>query len=303
MSEFSVAPLFEDVDGKVLVTGSSGHLGEALCRTLSSTDREVIGIDILPSQYTTHVGSILDVAFIKEQLEGVKYVFHTATLHKPHIASHTNQDFIDINVTGTLNLLEESVEAGVEGFIFTSSTTVFGDAMKGPSPVWVTEDLAPIPKNIYGVTKLAAENLCEMFHRNHRLPCIILRTSRFFLELDDDPKMLDMHTDENVKCLEFLYRRVDIQDVVDAHFLAALKCKEIGFSKYIISASTLFEPEDVLSLQGEAVGVLAKHCPEHVAIFENMGWRAFSSYDRGELEEETLMTCLKVMSQLLSLFH
>jgi nucleoside-diphosphate-sugar epimerase len=45
---------------------------------------------------------------------------------------------------------------------------------------WITEEVAPIPRNIYGVTKVAAEDLCELFHRNERLACLILRTSRFF---------------------------------------------------------------------------------------------------------------------------
>jgi UDP-glucose 4-epimerase len=286
MSKFSTS-LVPSVTGnlagkKILVTGSSGHLGEALCRTLLPLQCEVIGVDILTSEYTTHVGSILDREFVKRCMgEGVEYVFHTATLHKPHIISHTKQKFIDINVTGTLILLEESVATDVKSFIFTSSTTVFGDAMKGPSPVWVTEELNPIPKNIYGVTKVAAENLCELFHRNEALPCIILRTSRFFLELDDDPSMLDLFSDKNIKCNEYLYRRVDIQDVVDAHLLALLKCTEIGFEKYIISATTLFGKEDVAALEGGAAEALRKHCPTYPEVYESLGWTMFPSFDRG----------------------
>ena len=270
---------------KLLVTGSSGHLGEALCLSLSHMQccEEVIGIDTLSSEHTTHVGSILDREFVKECLQGVDYVFHAATLHKPHIISHTNQDFIDVNVTGTLILLEESVAAGVKAFIFTSSTTVFGDAMKAPTPVWVNEELHPIPKNIYGVSKLAAENLCELFYRNHSLPCIVLRTSRFFLELDDDPTMLNLFPDTNIKCNEYLYRRVDIQDVVDAHLLALVKSTQIGFDKYIISATTLFQKEDVMALQDQADVVLEKHCPRFRGVYEALGWRMFTRFDRGKV--------------------
>ena len=286
MAEFSTTSLSTSLAGKVsgkkvLVTGSSGHLGEAICRTLGPLQCEVVGIDILPSEFSTRVGSILDREFVKTQLQGVEFVFHTATLHKPHIVSHSNQDFVNVNVTGTLNLLEESVAVGVQAFIFTSSTTVFGDAMKSSNPVWVTESLNPIPKNIYGVTKLAAENLCELFHRNHSLPCIILRTSRFFLELDDDPKMLDLFSDTNIKCNEYLYRRVDIQDAVDAHLLALLKCGEIGFQKFIISATTLFHEEDLASLGTEADLVLQKRCPGYQSIYARLGWRMFARFDRG----------------------
>ncbi len=56
-------------------------------------------------------------------------MFHAATLHKPHIATHSRQDFVDTNITGTLLLLEEAATAGVESFVYTSPTSVFGDAL------------------------------------------------------------------------------------------------------------------------------------------------------------------------------
>jgi nucleoside-diphosphate-sugar epimerase len=150
---------------KILVTGSSGHLGEALIRTLIilQPEHEIIGIDILDSSYTTHVGTIVDRDFVKNCMNDVKIVYHTATLHKPHVSSHSKQNFIDVNITGTLNLLEEATLVGVTSFIFTSTTSVFGDSLIPPieSPAtYITEDIIPIPKNIYGVTKFAAEDLC-----------------------------------------------------------------------------------------------------------------------------------------------
>ncbi len=106
-------------------------------------------------------------------MKGVQVVFHAATLHKPHVATHSRQEFVDTNITGTLNLLEEAMSAGVESFVFTSTTSAFGDALAPPAgapAAWVTEDVTPIPKNIYGVTKAAAEDLCQLFHRNEGLP-------------------------------------------------------------------------------------------------------------------------------------
>ena len=98
---------------RVLVTGSSGHLGEALCRVLRAAGEDVVSIDVLPSEHTTLVGSVADRDLVREALQGVDAVLHAATLHKPHVGSHTRQDFVDTNLTGTLNLLEESVAAGV----------------------------------------------------------------------------------------------------------------------------------------------------------------------------------------------
>src|SRR5262252_6675296 len=157
------------------------------------------------SPYTTDVGSITDRPLVRRCMAGVRAVFHAATLHKPHVATHSRQDFVDINVTGTLNLLEEAAAAGVESFVFTSTTSVFGDALVPPAgapAVWVTEGVAPVPKNIYGVTKAAAEDLCQLFHRDHGLACLVLRASRFFPEEDDDPATRRAYDDGNVKANE-----------------------------------------------------------------------------------------------------
>jgi len=147
---------------KILVTGSAGHLGEALARTLLNLQHEVVGLDILESPFTTRVGSILHRSCVRRCMSGVQVVFHPATLHKPHLATHHRQDFVDTNISGTLNLLEEAVEAGVESFVYTSTTSVSGDALLRPAgapAAWITEDVTPLPKNIYGATKAAAEDI------------------------------------------------------------------------------------------------------------------------------------------------
>lgn len=274
---------------KILVTGSAGHLGEALVRTLQQQNQEVIGIDILPSAFTQRVGSIADRNFVRQCMQGVQAVLHTATLHKPHVLTHSFQDFVDTNITGTLNLLEEAVVAGVEAFIFTSTTSTFGDAMKpqpGGPATWITEEVAPIPKNIYGLSKIAAEGLAELFYRKHHLPCLVLRTSRFFLEPDDQANIRDQFTDLNSKANEFLYRRVDLADIVDAHLLAINKAREIGFGRYIISASSPFQQEDLVELQRDAAAVVARIFPDFVAGYGQKGWAMFPKIDRVYINEK-----------------
>src|SRR3546814_14264341 len=135
---------------KVLVTGSAGHLGEALVRSLREQGREVVGLDILASPYTSAVGSLMDRAFLRRCLAGVATVYHTATLNKPHVATHSRQDFLDTNTTGTMNLLEEAASAGAAAYVFTSTTSAFGDALLPPAGApacWVTEDQVPIPRH------------------------------------------------------------------------------------------------------------------------------------------------------------
>jgi UDP-glucose 4-epimerase len=208
---------------------------------------------------------------------------HTATLHKPHVATHSRQDFIDTNITGTLNLLEEAAAAGVKAFVFTSTTSTFGAALtpaEGDPAAWITEDVAPVPKNIYGVTKMAAENLCELFQRNQKLACIVLRTSRFFAEEDDRKDVRQAYEDRNIKVNEFLYRRVDIEDVVSAHRLAMEKAAVIGFARYIISATTPFTRADLAELQVNAPAALKRRVPDYEAVYARLGWKMFSGIDR-----------------------
>ena len=178
-------------------------------------------------------------------------VLHTATLHKPHIGSHRRQNFVDTNVTGTLNLLEEAAKAGVGRFVFTSSTSTFGRALVPPTgapAAWITEDIRPVPRNIYGVTKTTAEDICELVHRDYGLPCLVLRTSRFFPEPDDRDEIRAEYDDANLKTNELVYRRVDLADVVSAHRRALGRAPPIGFGRYIVSATTPFTRDDLVLL-------------------------------------------------------
>ena len=136
---------------RILVTGSSGHLGEAIIRTLQNKKIDYTGIDIKNSDYTSQPGSISDKEFIEKCMKDIDVVIHTATLHKPHVATHTYQDFIDTNLSGTLNLLEEAKRQRVKVFIYTSTTSTFGDMLipkKNEPAIWVTEETKAISKNI-----------------------------------------------------------------------------------------------------------------------------------------------------------
>lgn len=273
---------------KLLVTGSSGHLGEALVRTLRDAAHQVVGLDTVASLSTSNVGSITDREVVRRCVRGVDAVIHAATLHKPHVGTHARQDFVDTNITGTLNLLEEAAAARVAAFVFTSTTSTFGLALRPPPgapAAWVTEEVRPVPKNIYGVTKTAAEDLCELFHRLHGLPCLVLRTSRFFPEEDDDPEVRTAYDDGNVKANEYLHRRVDLQDVVDAHLLAVEKAPLLGFGRYIISATTPFQPDDLTDLRTSAAEVLRRLVPDYEEEYARRGWKMFPGIDRVYVNE------------------
>ncbi len=252
-------------------------------RTLQNSQHDAVGLDVKTSPFTQRVGSITDRGFVKECMHGIDAVIHSATLHKPHIATHSRQDFVDTNVTGTLNLLEEAVSGGVTSFIYTSTTSAFGRALtppEGAPAAWITEEVAAVPKNIYGVTKVAAESLCELIQHKTGLPCLVLRTSRFFPEEDDDRSVRLSFDDANLKVNELLYRRADIEDMVSAHLLAVEKAPGIGFSRYIVSATTPFTRDDLQQLRMNAPAVVKRYVPEFEAEYARRGWTMPQSIDR-----------------------
>ncbi len=271
------------VDVTILVTGSSGHLGEALVRSLSNDGADVVGLDIEASASTDVVGTVVDRQLVRSALEGVDAVIHAATLHKPHIASHSRSDFVSTNVFGTLNLLEAAVDAGGKAFVFTSTTSAYGRALT-PSPdapaLWITEEMHSLPKNIYGVTKKAAEDLCELVWQDHRLPCVILRTSRFFPEADDDDQARARFGDLNLKVNELLHRRVDLHDVVTAHSRALDHAAAVGFGRYIITSTTPFSSTDLADLRSQAPSVVHRLFPDYEDVYAPLGWTMVPSIDR-----------------------
>jgi len=272
----------------ILVTGSSGHLGEALVRSLRAQQRAVCGIDIKPSPFTDRVGSISDRGFIADVTRGIDAVIHAATLHKPHAATHTAQAFIDTNVTGTQVLLEGALAAGVRAFVYTSTTGAFGLAVRpaeGAPAAWVTEELECRARSIYGVTKLAAENLCELSARSRGLPVIVLRTARFFPEEDDDPGVRARYAIANAQANELLFRRVDIEDAAAAHLLAIEQAAAVGFGRYIISATTPFTSRDRVMLRHDAPAVVLRQFPECAQLYAARGWTLAPTIDRVYVNE------------------
>lgn len=281
---------------QVLVTGSSGHLGTALMLSLPSHNLPPIGIDALPSATTTHVGSITDrpfIASILTQYPSIRHIIHVATLHKPHVDSHPKSAFIDVNILGTLNLLEEASSLRdadgnprIASFVFTSTTSTFGKALSprpGDPAAWIDESVVPIPKNIYGVTKVAAEDMCRLVHSQTGMPTVVLRTSRFFPEEDDDEDRRNAMGDENLKVLELAYRRADVADIVSACVCATRKAGDIGWGKYIISAPPPFPrgDADVLRrLDQDAAGVLREFVPGINEVFAAQGWKFLNRIDR-----------------------
>jgi len=291
---------------RVLVTGSSGWLGRFLVPALARAGHEPLGLDVAPGPHTRIQASVADrAAVFRAVVEGrVEAIVHGGALHKPNIPRYPTQAFVDVNVTGTLNLLDAAAAAGIDRFVFTSTTSLMIDeairAEAGATAVWLDETHGPLaPRNIYGATKLAAEALCRVAHLEQGLPCVILRTARFFPEDDDSVRV---PSGPNLKANEFLYRRLTVEDAVRAHLLALEAAPRIGFDTLIVSAPTPFARADAPALMRDAAAVVARLFPEAPALYARRGWvlpdRIGRVYDAGRAERVIGFRCETILRAL-----
>lgn len=267
----------------VLLTGSSGWLGRYLAPRLRARGHGVTGLDVVPGADTDLVGSVADRAVVGSAFaRGIEAVIHAGALHKPDIARYPAQAFVDVNVTGTLNLLEAAVAAGHDRFVLTSTTSLMISREirdeAGAAAVWLDERSGPLaPRNIYGVTKLAAEGLCRLYAAEHALAAIVLRTARFFPEDDDTHRT---PSGDNLKANEFLNRRLTVEDAADVHVAALERAPAIGPDTFICSAPTPFTRADAAELKRDAPAVIARCFPDAAALYAQRGWTLPASIGR-----------------------
>jgi nucleoside-diphosphate-sugar epimerase len=284
---------------RVLLTGSSGWLGRFLAPRLRAAGHVAIGLDIAPGADTDVVGSVAERSVVERAFSthGIEAVVHAAALHKPDIARYPAAVFVDTNVNGTLNLLEAAVAAGHDRFVFTSTTSLMISQdihqQAGSAAVWLDENVGPLaPRNIYGVTKLAAEGLCRLHFLDHGLSCVVLRTGRFFPEEDDTLRDL---SGQNLKANEFLNRRLTVEDAADAHVVALDHAPAVGFEIFVLSAPTPFVRSEAETLKRAAGEPIECHFPDARALYARRGWRLPTSigrvYDASRIERVLGFRC------------
>lgn len=252
---------------KVLVTGSSGRIGRAICRRLCA-DHDVTGLDALPSPATDVVGNITDLQLVKALLPRVDAVVHAAALHAPHVGIVADTLFDQVNVQATRALAEMAIAAGVARFVFTSTTALYGVSPPPGAPaVWVDETLEPHPVTVYHRSKLAAEALLQALSTQHSLAVTVLRMSRCFPE--PAPQMAAYR----------LHRGIDARDVAEAHALALQRATP-GFQRYVVSGAPPFTEDDLPGLARDAPAVLTRRAPALAEAFARRGWPLPASIDR-----------------------
>lgn len=229
----------------------------------------VTGLDISASATTNLIADVKDKQRILEFTQGFDAVIHTAALHGRHVdLNYPREEFVDINIKGTLNLMNACVANGINKFLFTSTTSIYGKSLVDHNKaVWVNEELPIQPRDIYDITKQACEELCREFFEKEKIQVTVFRVGRFLPEPD------------NLMLNHRLYRGLDERDGAEALRLA-LEHEFEQFEILNISSGSPFQKEDLIQLKHHASTVIAKYYPEVIEIYERNRWTLPESVDR-----------------------
>jgi len=211
----------------ILITGNAGFVGTYLTASLLKGGLKLSGIDIVPAKNTDVrqiVGNILDRNTVLEAMQDVDTVIHLAAAHKDF--GITKDQYFDVNVNGTKNLLEAASNMGVKKFIFYSSVSVYGEQ----SPT--TEETPPQPYNYYGASKLAAEQEVQKWaNEDSSRTVIIIRPTvvfgigskanifRLIRQVCDGP-FLQVGNGENIKSIAY------VENLVEATIFLLERCSQ-----------------------------------------------------------------------------
>ena len=164
---------------KAVVTGGAGFIGSHLTDALIERGYEVHVIDNLSSgkkenvnpKAVLHVADICDYDAIAPIIASAKYVFHLAALPRVQYSIEFPSETNEVNVGGTINVLKAAQKGGVKRFIYSASSSAYGDQSKLP----LTEDMTAMPKSPYGLQKYIGELYAKMWSEIHGLSTISLR--------------------------------------------------------------------------------------------------------------------------------
>jgi len=170
---------------KYLVTGGGGFIGSHLSKRLAASRHEVVVLDNFSTGRRANLdgipvkiieGDIRDFAAVMEAMQGVDVVFHHAAVCSVQRSVEDPLNSHEVNVTGTLNVLEAARRSGTRRVVFASSSSIYGDAEQRLK----LESLPATPLSPYAVTKLAGEFYCRLYCRLFGLETVVLRYFNVF---------------------------------------------------------------------------------------------------------------------------
>ncbi len=257
-------------DKNILVTGGAGFIGSHIVDRLSPENKVTV-LDNLSSgslpnleksndRITFIEGDTRDKALLKDIVAEVDFVFHLAA-NVGNVRSIEDPYFdMDVNIKGTINLLEACLNSNIKRFVYSSSGAIFGEAKYLP----IDEDHPLNPESPYGVSKLSAEKYCFAFHKVHGVPTTAVRyfnvygprqeSSEYanvipiFLDRIKDGKPLTIFGDGK-QTRDFVF----VEDVVTANILAATHPAAIG-QIFNIATGKVNSIEELVTILNEISG-------------------------------------------------
>jgi nucleoside-diphosphate-sugar epimerase len=254
----------------IIVTGGSGFLGHHLCRALIAAGHTVKNIDLRPNpEVPTVIADICDKDRMMAEIKDADVVFHLAALIEAGESVKYPQRFVDVNISGTINILEAMRTNGVNTFIFSSSAAVYGEPQHPP----LHEDDRTIPINPYGMTKLAMEGLVSSYASSFQMTGIGLRYFNLYgpeehhqPESHAIPRFIEqIRTGQEVTVWgggehqrDFIY----ISDVVDGH-LKAMELAQREPQKYHYFNLSTGQPSSVKQITEKLENLIGKKANIH----------------------------------------
>ena len=247
---------------RILITGGTGFIGSRLAIDCLERghDVQVLGQENNEAEVENRrliescggevtLANVTEIDSVTEAVQGVDIVYHLAAAQ--HEANVPDQHFWDVNVTGTKNMLEASVSAGVKRFVHGSTIGVYGSALEGT----LDENSLVRPENIYGVTKLEGEKLVLSFSES--LPVAIVRISETYGP--GDRRLLKLFRAINkgkffmVGKGKNLHHPIYVDDLIARLHLAATSDEALG-RVFVLSGKDYFTTNEMVSTIAEELG-------------------------------------------------
>ena len=245
---------------RVLVTGAGGNLGRATIPALREAGHQPVAFDFRPIRTDADFvqGDVRVADDVARAMNGCEAVVHAAALHGIHLAHWPPHEFFSINVDGSFTVFEAARAVGVERFVLASTMGVYGESLEATagSWAWVHEDLPTLPKDVYGVSKVLAEELGRFYVRIGAMRVVALRFGMYV------PATFEHYG------FRLLFGGVDERDVARSVLLALEHAPPHGFDAFDIMADTPFVPEDARAMNDDPLAVIESYWPGSIELFE-----------------------------------
>jgi UDP-glucose 4-epimerase len=276
---------------RLLVTGA-GLVGTALSRRLAADGHHVTLFDIasgrddLPGRYVQ--ADVRDAAAVKAAVHAAEGVFHTAALHTPHFATFSNQDFMDVNVTGTYNVLEAATACDVR-VVHCSTLGVLGFRARpdqGVRPVTIDDDdidQRRHPAELYGLTKTLNENTIEYFHANFGLDVVALRYGAIW-------ELVRQIFRDHLAAVASGNIVTALDDVVESQVAAMFHAGPLPRLTYTVVARPVVDEHDLDAASGDVRAAAAAKYPDLASVLPDPMSSPLFFFDLNRTERDLGMT-------------